>query len=178
MTDYYKQCDLYYGFTPTRKVCYARAKANDSGQTLVDVAISLSVFLLFVFGTIDFGYQFCAQLTLQNAVRQAGRYAITGQCITGSSGCSESRYNSIIQVLEGASDGLINSGNLSGVSITCANTGGGCPTGAGGPGDLITITVTYPYHFLTGPIGAFFKSGYNITVGGSFTNEMFPPGQS
>ena len=31
-------------------------KANDSGQTLVETAISLSLFLLLVMGTIDFGY--------------------------------------------------------------------------------------------------------------------------
>src|ERR1035441_10774744 len=72
------------------------ANANDSGQTLVETAISLSIFLLLVLGTIDFGYLISTKVTLQNGVRQGGRYAITGQCITGSDGsCSESRYNSI-----------------------------------------------------------------------------------
>jgi len=155
-------------------------KANDSGQALVDVALSLSVFLLLVLGTIDFGYLCYTKVTLQNAVRQAGRYAITGQCITGSSGsCSESRYNSIVQTLQTGSTGLLNSSNTGDISITCTNAGGGCPSGAGGPGDLVVITVTYPYHFLTGPAAAFFPNkSYTITVSASFANEMFPPSDS
>ncbi|MGA2370450.1 MAG: TadE family protein [Candidatus Korobacteraceae bacterium] len=154
-------------------------KTNDSGQTLVEFAFSLSIFLVLLMGTIEFGFMFSTKVTLQNAVRQAGRYAVTGQCITGPSGCSENRYNSIITTLEGASDGLINSGNAgSDVSITCTDLGGGCPDGAGGPNDLVVITVTYPYHFLTGPISRFFPSGYTIKVSSSFKNEMFPPSQS
>ena len=88
-------------------------RSNDSGQALVEVAISLSIFLLLAMGTVDFAFMFNNKLTLQNAVRQAGRYAITGNCIQGANGCSLSRYNSIIQTLENASDGLINANNVS-----------------------------------------------------------------
>ena len=152
-------------------------KANDSGQTMVEVAISLSIFLLLVMGVVDFGRLYSTKLTLQNAVRQAGRYAITGQCITGSNGsCSETRYNSIITTLEGTSLGMV---NASEIHIVCTNMGGGCPTQAGGPGDIVTITVTYPFNFATGRIGAYFPGhSYTITVSSAFINEPFPPGQS
>ena len=152
-------------------------KANDSGQTLVEVAISLSIFLLLVLATMDFGHLFSTKLTLQNAVRQGGRYAITGQCITGSDGtCSQSRYDSIIQTVETAALGMLNSSDI---NITCTPNGGGCPNRAGGPGDIVTITVTYPYHFMTGPIGAFFPgNSYTVKVSSTFTNEPFPPGVS
>jgi Flp pilus assembly protein TadG len=153
------------------------AKANDSGQTLVEFAISLSIFLLLLLGVLDFGYLYSTKVTLQNAVRQGGRYAITGGCITGSDGsCSQTRYNSIQQTVENASLGLL---NISQISITCTDEGGGCPNGAGGPGDIVTITVTYPYHFMTGPIGKFFPSkSYTLNVSSTFTNEIFPPSQS
>lgn len=153
-------------------------KANDSGQSLVEVAISLSIFLLLILGTIDFGYLFSTKVTLQNAVRQAGRYAITGQCITGADGstCAQSRYNSIVQTLENNSLGLLSSSNI---AITCTDEGGGCPNQAGGPGDIVHITVNYPYKFMTGPIGAFFPGkSYTINVSSAFTNEPFPPSQS
>jgi Flp pilus assembly protein TadG len=152
-------------------------KANDSGQTLVEMAISLSLLLLLVMGTTDFGYLFSTKVTLQNAVRQGGRYAITGQCITGSGGsCSLTRYNSIMQTVQDAALGRLNSSQI---SITCQDYGGGCPNGAGGPGDLVTITVTYPYHFMTGLIGAFFPGqSYTITVSSSFKNEIFAPSES
>jgi len=154
-------------------------KANDSGQALLEVAICLTLFVILVIGTMDFGFLFYTQLTLQNAVRQAGRYAVTGQCITGSNGaCSESRYNSIVQTLQTASDGLLNSSNAGDISITCTNVRGGCPTNAGGPGDIVNISVTYVYSCLNGPIAAFFPGGYTIRVSGAFTNEPFPPSSS
>ncbi len=152
-------------------------KANDSGQTLVETAISLSIFLLLVMGTIDFGYLFCTKLTLQNAVRQGGRYAITGQCITGSDGsCSKTRYNSIMQTIEDTSLGMVKSTEI---RISCTDKGGGCPNLAGGPGDVVNITVTHPYQFLTGMIQVFFPGqSYTLTVSSAFTNEVFPPSES
>lgn len=155
-------------------------KAKDSGQTLVEFALSCSLFLLLLLGTMDFGYLFYTKLTLQNAVRQAGRYAITGQCVTNGNGtCSLTRYNSIVQTLQTSSMGLLNSSNTSDINITCTNNGGGCPNNAGGPGDIITITVTYPYSFLTAPVAQFFAGGkYMFTVSAAFNNEPFPPDQS
>jgi len=150
---------------------------NDSGQALLEIALCLSLLMLLVMGTMDVGYLFSTKLTLQNAVRQAGRYAITGQCITGSDGtCSESRYNSVIQTAKDASLGLL---TTSEITLACGDNGGGCPNSAGGPGDTVTITVTYPYHFMTAEIAAFFPHNfYTITVSATFTNEMFPPSES
>ena len=154
---------------------------NDSGQTLVEFALALMILLALVFGTMDFANLFYHKLTLQNAVRQAGRYAITGQCILGKNGsCSMSRYLSIRQVLQTASAGILNPSNIaSDATIVCTNQGGGCPTGAGGPGDLVTITVTYQYHFMTAPIAKLFSNGiYKTVVSSAFINEPFPPTQS
>jgi Flp pilus assembly protein TadG len=155
-------------------------KGRDSGETLVEFAIAISLFLLLVVGTIDFAYLFYTKLTLQSAVRQAGRYAITGQCVTNADGtCKLTRYNSIVQTLQNASFGLLNNANAGDIKIACTNNGGGCPNNAGGPGDIITITVTYTYNFLTKPISGFFVGGvYTFSVTAAFNNEPFPPDQS
>ena len=152
-------------------------KANDSGQAQVEIAISLALFFLLVMGTVDFGYLLGTKVTLQNAVRQGGRYAITGQCITGSDGsCSQTRYNSIMQIVETTSLGVAKGSEI---VLHCTDQGGGCPTQAGGPGDNVTITVTHPYHFMTGLIGAFFPGkSCTLTVTSTFTNEIFPPSES
>ena len=151
-------------------------KTNEYGGAMVETALCLSIFFLLVMGTMDFGHMFSTKVTIQNAVRQAGRYAITGQCIQGTNGCSINRYGSILQQAENYSLGML---TASDITITCTNNGGGCPTLAGGPGDIVTIKATYPYHFMTGPIGAFFTGGaYTLTESASFTNEAFPPGQS
>jgi Flp pilus assembly protein TadG len=150
---------------------------KDEGQAMVEVAISLFLLLVFTMAAIDFAYLFSTKVTLQNAVCQAGRYAITGQCITGTDGsCSQSRYNSIVKRLQDNSLGFLNTTNTSDISIACTNNGGGCPNSAGGPGDLITISVAYPYGFLSPLLSAFFPShAYTIRLSSAFTNEHFPP---
>ena len=156
------------------------ALRDESGQSIIEVGISLMLLLVFSMAAMDFGYLFSQKLTLQNAVRQAGRYAITGQCVTGSNGsCSVTRYNSVVQTLQNTSLGYLNTSNTGDVSMTCTNEGGGCPNSAGGPGDLVTISVSYPYTFLSPMLAAFFPShAYTIKVGASFTNESFPPSAS
>src|ERR1700722_20631179 len=50
-----------------------------SGQSLVEFALVAPLFFLLVFGITDFGRLFFTQETLQFAIREAGRYAVTGQ---------------------------------------------------------------------------------------------------
>jgi hypothetical protein len=140
-------------------------RKEDSGQALVEFALSALLFLLVVFAVMDFSYFFYVKLTLQNAVRQAGRYAITGQAMSGAS-----RYNSILQTVENYSLGIAPA-----AEITICSASGGCGT-AGGPSEAITITIAHPYKFITPSIAAFFKNGsYTITVSSSFNSEPFPP---
>ena len=140
----------------------------DSGQTLVEFALSATVFLLMVFAVIDFSYFYFTKLTLQNAVRQAGRYAITGQAMT-----SKTRYASILQTVENSSMGFATNSNT-----TICSALGGCSSG-GGPGDTITITVTYQYKFLTPFVAVFFTNGaYTFSVSSTFKNEPFPPSET
>ncbi len=160
-----------------------RARSADSGQTLVEFAIGVTVFLLLIFATIDFGYFYFVKVTLQNAVRQAGRYAITGNCSAGSN-CfgtgSTNRYNSIVQVALNYSFGFI---TTSDITITCLpppiGLTGGCPAyggGAGGPGDTVAITATYTWNPLTALVAKYFTNGkYTFSVSSTFKNESFPP---
>ncbi len=43
-----------------------------------------TVFFLLIISIFDFSYVYLYKMELQNAVRQAGRYAITGQAMSGS----------------------------------------------------------------------------------------------
>ena len=140
----------------------------DSGQTLVEFAIAALVFLLLIFAVFDFSYLYFAKLTLQSAVRQGGRYAITGQAMN-----SKTRYASILQTVKDSSLGFATDSN----TTICSAVGGS--SSGGGPGDTVTITVTYTYKFITPLVAVFFKSGaYTITVSSTFKNEPFPPSQT
>ena len=48
------------------------------GQTLIEFAITLPVLLVLIFGIIEFGRIFQAWISIQNAAREAARYASTG----------------------------------------------------------------------------------------------------
>jgi Flp pilus assembly protein TadG len=149
----------------------SRVKAlrkGEAGSSLLEFAFAGSVFFVLLIAIFDFSYLYLYKMELQNAVRQAGRYAITGQALP-----SMNRYSSIMQTVSNLSQGLANSGN----TTVCSNTGG-CGS-AGGPGDVVTVTVNYDYHFHTPLVNRFFTNGkYTIKVSSSFANEAFPPDQS
>lgn len=49
--------------------------ADERGQAIVEFALVLPVFILLLFGVIEFGLLFNAQLTLENNARECARYA-------------------------------------------------------------------------------------------------------
>lgn len=81
-----------------------------SGQTLVEFALSLTVLLLLIFGVIEGGRLLHGWITLQNAAREGGRYAITGQyeesCLIETPACPDARVWSIGQRVLESSTGL------------------------------------------------------------------------
>jgi hypothetical protein len=111
------------------------------------------------------------ETTLQNAVRQGGRYASTGnhQPDPLHPGQNLSRVNSIILVAQQAAMGL----NVSNIQISSLAGGAGS---AGGPGDTVTLSLTSNVKLLTPIIAHFFTNGtYTFSVSVSFKNEPFPP---
>ena len=56
-------------------------RRNTSGQSLVEFAIVLPLLLLVFFGIFEFGRFYFTKLTLQHAVREATRFAITGNVL-------------------------------------------------------------------------------------------------
>ncbi len=121
---------------------------DESGQTMVETALSATLFIFFLFGIINFGYLYYGKVTLQNAVRQAARYAITGNCNSGS--CLDSgqgtgdRLNTIIQVVKQYSFNL-NPTVMVQCTGACPGYAGSGTENAGGPGDLVQISATYTF---------------------------------
>ena len=144
------------------------------GQSLVEFALIAPLFFLLVFGIIDLGRVFWVEITLQNAMRVAGRYAVTGNKISG-----QSRVNSIQTVAAKAAVGL----NVSQIVIT-STAGGTGVNAAGYPNDTVTISLTTTLNLITPLIGNFFKAAdgtpraVTLKAITSFRNEPFPVGQT
>lgn len=141
------------------------------GTSLLEFALVLPMFLLLLLAVADFARLFYVEMTLQNAVREAGRYAITGNHRPDPKrkGQNLSRVASITQIAQQEAMGL----DTSNLQIISVNGGTGS---AGGPGDTVTISLTTNLKLLTPFVARFFKNGaYTFTVSVSFKNEPFPP---
>ena len=134
----------------------------------------LPLFFLLVFGIMDFGRLFFAQETLQYAIREAGRFAVTGRHLTDSGGNTMSRVASITQIAQKAAAGL----DVSDIQVSSPQ--GGVSTPGGGPRQTVVISLTTHLKLITPMIGKFFgpSQTYTFTVGTTFMNEPFDPSQA
>ena len=144
-----------------KAVKLGRAIRARSGEAMVEFALVAPLFFVLMFGIMDFGRLFFTEETLQYAVREAGRYAVTGQHQTDKS----------VNVINQASLGM----NISNISVTS----GGVTNYAGGPRQTVVVSVTDNLKLITPMIGRFFPNNtYSFTVSTSFMNEPFDPGQT
>ena len=148
-----------------------RALRSRSGQSLVEFALVAPLFFLLVFGITDFGRLFFTQETLQFALREAGRYAVTGQHMAdpNKAGSNLSRVASIKAIAQQNAIGMIT--DPSAILISS----GGVPNYAGGPGDTVVVSLTTNLKLITPMIGRFFgpSQTYTFTVQTTFRNEPF-----
>ncbi len=142
------------------------------GQALIETALVFIFFMLLVFGIIDFGRLFFVRMTMQHALRVAGRYAATGNHLMDSQGATLTRTNSILQVAQQNAMGL----PITSIQFTSQSFGNGS---AGGPGDTETLTVSSTVQLLTPLISRFFSNGvYHFNTSVVYRNEPFPPSQT
>jgi len=149
---------------------------------MAEFAVVAPLFLLLIFGVMDYAWIMFAQANIQQAVDDGGRYASTGQ----ESGGTGTRISSIVAVVQNeisvpgvdASNMKICGVPPGGGSSLCWDSGSGSGnTGAaGGPEYTETLTLTTTLPLLTPLIGQFFPAaGYTFTSSSTFTNEPFNP---
>src|ERR1039458_9519174 len=127
------------------------------GQSMVEFAVVAPLFFLLVFGITDFGLMFFRLETLQYAVREAGRYAVTGQNMQ-----NMSRVDSIKTIIRQKSAGIpIDDSQIS-------ITSGGVAGCAGGARQMVTVSLSSSYTFITPFIGKFFPNHDGNGNGGQY----------
>ncbi len=145
------------------------------GQSMVEFAMVVPLFFLLVFGIIDIGRIFYVEMTLQNALRQAGRFAVTGD--NHYNGQATNRLDAIQLTAQQAAVGLIgNAGSIQvGVVTNSANGQYEVEWGnAGGPNDTVIVQLTVALQLFTPMIGQFFPNGSDsLSVSTAFKNEPF-----
>lgn len=124
------------------------------GQAVVEFSLVALLFFMVFFAIVEFSHLFYTELTLQHALREAGRYSVTGQGIDPSGTDPNARLtaiqNKFCQNLIGT--GLSCATIASNFNVTCAGAGG-CTQAAGGPGQTVTLTATFQKPWFTGFLG-------------------------
>lgn len=123
---------------------------GESGQALVEFALSSLVFLVLLLGILDFGRALYTYHTVSYAARAGTRYAIVrgSACNPAVSGCPATQA-SVTSYVESVSPNL-SPGNLT-VSVTWGNETNGCPAGtspSNSPGCSVQVAISYKFSWL------------------------------
>ena len=150
------------------------------GQSAVEVALVIPIFLLLVFGVMDFGRLLFVMENVQQAVNLGARYASTGNHQSGTDPKTGQPYTRVASIdndiLNLASVSTSMGATISTISITSVLGGSGS---AGGPQDIETVSVTTVVPLMTPVISRFFSNGqFSFTASATIKNEPFPPGQT
>ncbi len=155
---------------------------GNKGQATVEFALAAILFLGFLFIIFDVAMLFYVNLTMQHAVREGTRYAVTGRSDLGSD-----RRDALIQKIREQSWGLydrnlhvpkeptikvITPGNVTFSNYTGGTTQAGNP---GQAGETIVVSLIYSWRVLTPFLRPVFPGGvYTFTVKSTMKNEPFP----
>jgi hypothetical protein len=149
----------------------------------VEFAMVLPVFVLLLFGIIEFGRYFFVQHTLQFATREGTRLALVGGTLADANGNPLSRTASIIKKINDNASLAVNPAEISisifPITATYSDPVGwddpGVQPNAGEPGAYMRVRTRYTYTFLTPLIGNFFTgAARTIQAEATYRNELFP----
>jgi Flp pilus assembly protein TadG len=146
------------------------------GQALVEFAMGTLVLLMLIFGIIEISRILLVYTTVTDAARLGARYAIThgtppaGPSTTGTAtnanvATMQTAVQAVVKSFLAAGTVNINAGGLAITTtfpnISCAGASSGSLCSGTTPGNLVQVTVSYPYDLLISyyPI--------NVTVAGT-----------
>jgi hypothetical protein len=134
------------------------------GQTMIEFAMVIPIVALLFMGIFDFSRFFYTQLTLQHAIHEAARFAVTGGVLDDAQGNTMTRAESIKSVITKEATALDLDVNRLIVD----------PADGGGPSDIVTVTGNFEFQFVTPGVSTFFPGGkHDFTVATSMKNEPF-----
>jgi len=143
-------------------------RTRSRGQSLVEMALILPVFLLFFAAIIDLGRIAAGQVAVQNAAREgAFAAAVTPQDFDSGTGCpADGKTNTIYCriKLESANGVAISPTD---VTVTCSPAS--CATGIG---NTVKVVVNGHFRLLTPLMGAFFGGNQNVTFTASSVQNL------
>ena len=136
----------------------AHHRNRSLGQSLVEFALVLPVFLLFFAAALDLGRVFYANITLNNAAREgAFQAAITPALYVENQPCDQATNRVVCRIQNETSGSMIAIAPTD-IDVTCSNPG--CAETAG---SLVTVEVRGKFRLIT-PLLAFVFGGQDLDL--------------
>lgn len=151
-------------------------RRRQGGVAAVEMALVAPVLLLLLIGTLEMSLVYFASLTMQYAVREAARYAVTGQVNDDPNTANQQRYLAVLQKLQDSSAGLYSKVNpVLVVNNTTYSTAASYNANMfGNPGDIVVLQVLCTWKLATPVLNLVFPGGvYKFTVGATMQNEQY-----
>lgn len=126
---------------PTEKRSRRRRNRKQRGQSLVEFAMVAPLFLLMVFGMVDFGIGFYSWITVTNAAREGARLG----AVQGTQGEIVARVNASADQLDTTK-----------MTVTVVNA-------QGLPGEAVAVDVDYDFQLMTPLAGLMGVANINIS---------------
>jgi Flp pilus assembly protein TadG len=150
-------------------------KSRQSGATLVEMAIVMPILLLVLLALVEFGMMFFVTLTMQYAVREGARYAITGRNNLDPNTSSQQRYAAVIEKIRDSSMGMYDKLapviSVNGTSYQASGYGNAM---FGGAGSIMVLRLDCSWTVTTPLISRAFTNGkYTFAVAATMRNEFF-----
>jgi Flp pilus assembly protein TadG len=129
----------------------ARRARGDHGTAMIEFALVAPLVMLIVFGIIEFGFAFSAQLELRSASREGGRLAAVDNGCAASTTCGTAlaQRDALIAATRLKASGLATASSIK-ASVSCSS--GACLSAV--PGDNVTVCLNYTLSSFTGLFSA------------------------
>jgi len=117
------------------------------GASMVELALVATVFLMLIFGIMDFGRALFTYHGVADAAREGSRWAMVRGSTCPAAACpSGAATSSDIQTYVRSRNGTLMT--PSNITVTATWSGGGtCGAAHPDPGCVVAVTVTYPFHY-------------------------------
>lgn len=147
---------------------------RQSGTTLVEMAIIAPLFILVLIAIIELSLMFFTTLTMQYAVREGARFAITGRANETGTG-TQQRFTTTINKIKENSLGMYErvspAISVNGATYAEKNYGNSM-FGVGG--DVVVLRLDCSWKVTTPLLSTFFPGGvYKFQVATTMRNEFF-----
>lgn len=153
---------------------------TEKGVATIEFALTAILFFTVFFAIIDFAYLFWGNLSMQHAVREGARYAVTGQAGLAPPTSTNPKCDAAVQALKNQSMGFYDrvSPVITFKKVDANGTiiilGTSCDSVDIAPNQIIVISVASTLPLLTPLLKPFFTDGsYAFTVSATMRTEAF-----